>query len=132
MLGARPGEGEGKQVVDALGLVGLRAVLVGAIVGLVPDVPRENAGIVGEGADDKLYVGLEFGFGGGVGELWHAGALYPSGVMHAGDRRMLRAELWVGIPAGVEEHEDGLDVVLGGNGEEGGEALLEALGVLLP
>ena len=45
---------------------------------------------------------------------------------------MLRAELRVGIPAGIEEHEDGLDVVLGGDGEEGVEALLEAFGVLLP
>jgi hypothetical protein len=45
---------------------------------------------------------------------------------------MLRAELRVGIPAGIEEHEDGLDVCLEAIVEEGVEALLEAFGILLP
>ncbi len=58
MLGAGPGEGERQEVVDALGLVRLRAVLLGGIVGLVPDIPGEDAGIVGEGADDAFDVGF--------------------------------------------------------------------------
>ena len=44
---------------------------------------------------------------------------------------MLRAEVRIGLPAGVEEDEDGLDVMARGDGEEGVEALEEAFGVLL-
>jgi hypothetical protein len=132
MLGACPGEGEWKQMVDALGLVGCRRILLGGIVGLVPDVPCEHARIVGEGTDDAFDVGLELGFGGGVGEFFSAGTLHPAGVMHAGDGRVLRAEFGVGVPAGVEEYEDGTDAVVRGDGEKFVEVLLEAFGILLP
>ena len=107
-----------------------RAVV--GVVGLVPEVPGEDAGVVGEGADDAGDVGAELGFDGGICEAGEAGALDPAGVVHAGDGRMLRAEVRVGLPAGVEEHEERADVVFRGDGEEGVEALLEAVGVLLP
>ena len=45
---------------------------------------------------------------------------------------MLRAEFGQRVPTGIEENEDGTDVVPIGDGEEAVEALLEAGGVLLP
>ncbi len=45
---------------------------------------------------------------------------------------MLGAEVGVGLPAGVEEYQKRLDMVLCCDGEEGVESFGEALGVLLP
>ncbi len=45
---------------------------------------------------------------------------------------MLRTEVRIGLPAGVEEDQQGFDVVLRGDGEEGVETPFEALGILLP
>src|ERR1700679_3325263 len=87
-------------MIDAFGFVGGAGVLVGGVVGLVPDVPGEDAGIVGEGADDAFDVGFEGGFGGGVSELFDAGALDPAGVLSAGAGGGRRPGLGGGVPAG--------------------------------
>ena len=111
--GAGPGEGLRQELVDAAdfgGFVG--GGVASLIVGLVPDVPAEDAVVVGEGADDAGDVGLELGLVGGVEQALLAGALDPAGVVDAGDGRVLRAEVRVGLPAGVEEDEQGADVVL--------------------
>src|SRR5579883_3533604 len=52
--------------------------------------------------------------------------------MYARDRRMLWAEPRIGVPAGVEQHENGLDVVLVSDCEESDDTPLEAARVLLP
>ena len=51
---------------------------VGAVVGLVPEVPGEDARIVGEGGDDALDVGLETWILRRVSERGAAGALHPA------------------------------------------------------
>jgi hypothetical protein len=76
-----------------------------AIVRLVPDIPAEDALVFAERADHALHVDLELRVVSGVGETRAAGALHPAGVVHAGNGRMLRAQLRIRVPAGVEEHE---------------------------
>ena len=103
-----------------------------AIVGLVPEVPGEDAGIVGECADDALDVALEARILRWIGEDFSARSLHPAGVVDAGNGRMLRAELGVRVPAGVEEDKDGADVMACGDGQKSVDALREAFRVLLP
>ena len=131
---AGPGEGPGEKGGDEGVLVGGLAGGGGvvAVVGLVPDVPAEDAVVVGEGSDDAFDVGFELRLVGGVGEFFGTGTLDPAGVVDAGNGRVLGTEVWVGLPAGVEEDEQGADVVFGGDGEEGVEAALEAFGILGP
>ena len=63
--GAGPGEGMGEEHVDAGDLGGGVDELVAAlVVGLVPDVPGEDAVVVGEGGDDALDVLFELGLDG--------------------------------------------------------------------
>ena len=45
---------------------------------------------------------------------------------------MLRAEFGVGIPAGIEEDEEGADMMFRRDGEEDADTVTEAVGVLLP
>ena len=130
---ARPGEGERQQLIDAAYLGGNISDPVAAlVVGLVPDVPGEHAGIVGKSADDATHVGGEFQLDLWIEEALLAWALHPAGVMDAGDGRVLRTEVRSGLPAGVEQDEDGADVMPTGDGEKGVEALLEAGRILAP
>ena len=52
--------------------------------------------------------------------------------MDAGDRRVLFSKTRVGIPAGIEQNEQRLDVMFGRDLEEAIDAALEAGRVLLP
>src|SRR5665213_1398608 len=107
MHGAGPGEGFGEELVDALDLGGFVFHAVAAfVVGLIPDVPAENSLVVGEGSDYSLDVGLELGLIGWIEETFFARALDPAGVVDAGDGGMLRAEMRIGLPAGIEEDEE--------------------------
>src|SRR6185437_5745309 len=119
MRGACPLENARKKLVDAAHFgdgIFSEAVIVG-VVRLVPEVPGKDAGDVG----------AEFGFNGGVDQTREAGTLHPAGVVNAGDGRVLWTEVRVGLPAGVEENEERADVMLGGDGEKGVEAFLEAV-----
>ena len=75
-------------------------------------------GSLAKAPDHAFDVALEARILRGIGENFGARSLHPAGVMHAGNRRMLRAELGMRIPAGVEEHKDRADVMAGGDGEE--------------
>ena len=113
MHGASPGEDLGQELSDAFGFVGgLFWIVVAAafVVGLVPEVPAEDAVVSCEGADDAFDVGLELRFVGAVFEFSGTGTLHPAGVVDAGDGRMLRAEMRLRVPAGVEEDKQGADV----------------------
>src|ERR1700758_5520280 len=68
-----------------------------AVVGLVPEIPGQNAWVAGEGAYDSLDVSLEFWILSRVGKNLRSGSLHPAGVVHACNRWMLRPELWVRI-----------------------------------
>src|SRR4029077_11107802 len=61
-----------------------------------------------------------------------ARALNPSGIVNAGDRRMLRPELWLRLPPAVEEHQENPHVVPRADGEELIDAAPEARRVLPP
>lgn len=52
--------------------------------------------------------------------------------MYAGCRGGLFAQLGVGVPAGVEEHQDGPHARAGANAQEGVDAVFESRGILLP
>ena len=112
MCRTRPRERLREQFVDAFGFC--RSIGFGipaSVFGLIPDVPAKNAIVIGESSDDAFYVGLQFGLVRGVEQLSLSGTLHPSGVMDAGDWRMLRTEVRIGLPAGVEEYEQRPDVV---------------------
>ena len=83
-------------------------------------------------ADDPADVGLQPRIRRRILQRLRARSLHPAGVVHAGRRRVLLAELRVRIPARIEEHEQRLDVVLRGDVEEPVDPLPIAVGVLLP
>ena len=135
MRGARPGKDLRQEGEDDLILVPWIALGIGVVitvVRLVPHIPGKDAGIVRKGANDALDVALQPRILRWIGENLSAGGLYPTGVVHAGGGRMLRPEFGMRIPAGVEEHKDGADMMAGGDGQEGVDSLLKALRILLP
>ena len=79
MGGASPCEDLGQELLDlvALGLSFFGGVGVD-VVGLIPEIPAEDARVVGEGGDDAFDVGFEARVLGGIGESGAAGALHPS------------------------------------------------------
>src|SRR5580698_2056395 len=103
-----------------------------AVVRLVPHVPCKNARVVGECAHHAFDVTFEARILRWVGENFSARRLHPAGVVHAGNRRMLRSKLWVRIPARIEKDKHWPYVVTGCDGEEFVDAVLEALRILLP
>src|ERR1700739_3171283 len=110
--------------------VEIRAVV--AVVGLIPEIPGEDAWVVGEGTYDALSVILKLRILGRVSKNLRAGSLNPAGVVHTRPGWMLRPELWVWIPAGIEQHEHGPDVMTRRNRQKPVDALLKALWILLP
>jgi len=102
------------------------------VIGLIPEVPGENALVVGKGSDDSFDVILKARSLGRIGEDLGSRRLHPAGVVHTRDGRMLRTELWERLPAGIEEHEDGPDVVAVGDDQELVDALRGSFGILLP
>ena len=112
--------------------VGLLAVApVIHVIRLVPDVPREDAFVLGERADDALDVSLEARVLGGVLQGGASRPLHPAGVVNARLRVALLAELRVGVPDRVEQDEHRLDPVPGGDGQELVDAFLVALVVMM-
>ena len=78
---ARPGENFGQEFFDESLFVGRLFGLVRGIVGvvgLVPEVPGEDAGVVGEGADNPFYIDFEAWVLRGIGESGAAGTLHPA------------------------------------------------------
>ena len=88
--------------------------------------------VLGEAADHVLHIGFQPRILRGIGQRLGARALHPAGIVHAGNGRMLRPQLGIGIPAGIEQHEKRLDAVPGRNRQKGIHALLEARRILLP
>src|SRR6185437_911894 len=102
MLLTRPGEDLRKEMQHQIHFVFRLLLAVGGVVGvvgLVPEVPGEDARVVGERSDHSLHISLQARILRGVGERGSAGALRPSGVVDAGYRWMLRAKFGIGIPA---------------------------------
>src|SRR3984885_5873359 len=99
MYGTRPGKGLRKQLIHPLHLGGnvLNPVAT-PVVRLIPDIPAQNAVVVGEGANNAGYVSLQLRFYGRIMQAGFAGALHPAGVVDSRDRRVLRTELGVGLP----------------------------------
>src|SRR5882757_2714351 len=83
----------------------LGVVAAPLVVWLIPYIPRQDAVIVCERTDNALYEGLQPWILRSILKRLRAGALHPAGVMHAGNRRPLRARLEIRIPARVEQHE---------------------------
>ena len=132
---ARPSENLGQERDHASGLFFQLLFRVAASVvstWLVPKVPGEDAVVFGKRSDDALDVGSQARNLCGVRQRRGAGTLHPTGVVHAGNRRMLRAKMRQRVPARVEEYKHWTDVVARGNGEEAVDALLKAGSVLLP
>ena len=102
------------------------------IVGLVPHIPAQDAIVFCEAADDVLHIAFQAGILRGIGQRRLAGPLYPAGIVHPGNRRVLRAELVGRVPAGIEQDQQRLDVMPGGDRQEGINAFLEARRVLDP
>ncbi len=86
-----------------------------AVVVLVEQVPEQDARIGAEVADDAFDVALQGVVARGVGEDGATGRLHPAGVVHVVLGLGLLAGLGVGVPARVEEHEHGADVVAVGD-----------------
>src|SRR5206468_8789795 len=103
-----------------------------AIGRFIPHVPGQNAGVIGKRPDHTFYVSSEPSFLRGIAQCFGAGALYPSGIVHARNRRMLWSEFRIWIPTGIEQHKNRADVVLRRDAQEGINSLLKAPGVLLP
>ncbi len=82
-------------------------------------------GSLAKAADDALHVGFEFRVVSGVGEAGATRILHPAGVVHAGNGRTLRPELWIRIPAGIEQHQQRLDAVFRGDGRGTGRCACE-------
>ncbi len=98
----------------------------------VPQVPAEHAIIMREGAYHALHIGLEFGIVGLVLQAVDAGALHPAGIVHAGNGVLLLAQVGMGVPARIEQHEDRPDVMLRRDDQEAIDARLEAFGIRRP
>src|SRR5207237_30705 len=92
------------------GLEALVGRIVG-VIGFVPEIPGQNAPVVMKGADDALDVDPQPLVLPGVLQRRSARTLHPSRIVDTGFRGALESELRKGIPAGIEEHEDGLDFV---------------------
>jgi hypothetical protein len=103
-----------------------------SVVGLIPHIPGQDAEIVRKNSDHALDVGPEARILAGIGEDRSSRRLHAARVVNSGNERMLRAELWIRVTAGIEEYEDGPDVMLGGNGQKLIDAVLKACGILLP
>ncbi len=99
---------------------------------LVEEVPREDPLVLAEALEDVLRVALEPAPCARVEEPLRARRADPPGIVRARLRRRLLSGLRVVVPARVEEHEYGLDVVLVGDRQVVADALLEPGGVLLP
>jgi len=137
MLAARPGENLRQQCRHTLEFVlGLSRVngrvAAEEIVGLIPHIPGTHPIVLGESRDDVLDVRLEAAVLLGVIQHCCRWRLYPAGVVDAGNRGMLGPQPRVRVPAGIEQYEDGLDMVSGRNPQKHADPLLEAWRVLLP
>src|SRR5258707_10974637 len=132
---ARPFEHACEQTEHNFGL-GLRLEILEfaavSIVRLVPYIPSEDSRIVRESADDALHVFFKARNLRGILERLGARTLHPAGIVNAGARVVLLAELWIGVPAGIEQNEERFDVVLRRNLEKGINALAKPFRVLLP
>ena len=83
-----------------------------------------DAGDIGAIAVDSLRL---------VTQPCHARRLDPARIMHARNRRMLRAELWIRIPAAVEQHQQRLDTCASRRWSRNSiDPPFEAGGILLP
>src|SRR5580700_4150799 len=123
----RPGKGFGKQLIHPLHLGGYVLDLVSApVVWLIPDIPAQNAVVLGESADNASYIRLQLGLYSRIMQAGLARALHPTGIVDSRNGRVLRTELGVGFPTGVEQHQQRSDMVSGGDPKEGVEPLLEA------
>src|SRR6185369_4871534 len=81
------------------------------VVGLVPNVPRENALIASERTDNSFYIRFEMRIGRRVLQCRAIWTLYPARVMYARFRRALFTKFRIRIPHGIKKHEHWFDLV---------------------
>src|SRR5262249_735974 len=96
------------------------------------DIPSEDAIVFRKRSDDSLHISLEAWDLSRIGKGLVTRALHPSGIVNARGRIVLLAQARSRVPAGVEEHQQRPDMVLGSDGQKLIEALLESGCVLLP
>ena len=83
-------------------------------------------------SDDALRIGLQLIQLLRMRHVFSARTLHPAGIVDLRPGRGLRAQLQVGVPAGIEDDKRHLDVVLVRNGQKLVHPVEKALGILLP
>src|SRR5215469_1461447 len=130
-----PGKNLRQQIAHILSLILQFYFSVSSDVGvrrLIPDVPGKNPRIRSKRPDNSFDVITQPPLLRRIAQSLRSWALYPARVVHARYRRTLRTELWIRIPAGIEEDENWPDVVPRGEVEKLLDPLLEACRILLP
>src|SRR5258708_39675249 len=102
------------------------------VVRLVPHIPGEYTHVSCERADHSLHIGFETRILRRILQRFGSWALYPARVVDSGLGRMLRSQLRIRIPAGIEQHENSSDMVLIRDREVSRYPCFERVLVLLP
>ena len=97
--------------------------MVIGVVGLVPQVPGEDAPIFPEPADKAAHVTFQHREPPRIPQHRDARALHPTGVVHAGLGLALPAGVREGMPYAVEDHGDHAEAVARGEAEEDLDAI---------
>ena len=104
------------------------AIFAGGIVGLIPQVPTQNAVIVAELGQHSRDIVVQTATVAGVVEVFSARALHPAGVVDPRFRRALRARSGERIPTRVEEDEEWFDAVARRDADKLRETAVGSLG----
>src|SRR5467141_1083067 len=135
MHGTRPFEHARKQFEDNFSL-GLRLQVpittTVRIVGLIPHVPAKDPIVLCESSEDTLHISFKARIFRLILERLCPGALHPAGIVDAGARVTLLAELRIRVPAGIEQNKKRFDVVFRRDLEKGIDTLAKSFRVLLP
>src|SRR6185312_12098161 len=105
---------------------------VPGIARLVVEIPQQDPAVMAEMGKYVLYIGLERIHQAGLFCIQNPRIAYPAGIVDAGSWRRLEARVVPGIPAIIEENEDGADVVTVGDVEIPADAQAEPCRILLP
>src|ERR1700682_3001338 len=117
------------------GLVGRLRFAVAAGIGvvrLIPDVPAQNPLVVCKRANDAFDITFEPRVFRGILQRAGPRTLQPAGIVNARRWLVLRAELRIGVPAGIEENQEWFDAMLCRNTEKCIDTMTETCWVLLP
>src|SRR6202140_5974471 len=109
-----------------------RAIHTRGIVGLIPQVPTQNAIIIAELTQHSRDIVVQNAAITAVTEVLSTRALHPPGVGHSRSWRTLRTRPRERIPAGVEQDKEWFDAVVCRDGDELRQTALKALAILGP